>query len=88
MKGLILIAAVTVALSGPAALAQDAAAAASSPPADQAQAAAQVDCHHDGEVLLTANGPVVCHLKHPTGARNFSREWFREQQLRSSTMNH
>ncbi|HTQ13956.1 MAG TPA: hypothetical protein VMH86_08765 [Rhizomicrobium sp.] len=73
-----------------AAAAQDTPAQPATPPpaADQIQAAIQAHCHHDGEVLLTANGPVVCHLKHPTGVTNYSREWFREQQLRSASMNH
>jgi hypothetical protein len=48
----------------------------------------QVVCHHDGEIIQAPSGPVICHQKHPSGVHNMSRQWFQEQQMRSSTMNH
>ncbi|HEY2071583.1 MAG TPA: hypothetical protein VGG48_18630 [Rhizomicrobium sp.] len=58
-------------------------------PAAASATSAQVVCHHDGEVIQSATGPVLCHMKKPqAGVHNMSREWFRDQQLRSAQMNH
>lgn len=58
-------------------------------PVSQTTTSDRIVCHHDGEVIQSQSGPVVCHLKRPqAGMHNMSREWFRDQQLRSSTMNH
>lgn len=35
-----------------------------------------VVCHHDGEIIQSATGPVMCHMR-PMGGIHFkSREWF------------
>lgn len=58
-------------------------------PVSQTTASGHVVCHHDGEIIQAQSGPVICHMKHPQiGMHNMSREWLRDQQLRSSTMNH
>ncbi|HEX3675445.1 MAG TPA: hypothetical protein VHU87_14330 [Rhizomicrobium sp.] len=61
---------------------------AAQPVADAVPASGKVVCHHDGEIIQAQTGPVICHQKHTSGVTNMSREWLREQQLRSSTMNH
>jgi len=36
----------------------------------------RVVCHHDGEIIQSENGPVLCHMR-PVGGLHFkSREWF------------
>jgi hypothetical protein len=58
-------------------------------PVSQTMTSDRIVCHHDGEVIQAQSGPVICHLKRPEiGMHNMSRAWFRDQQLRGSTMNH
>jgi hypothetical protein len=48
----------------------------------------KVVCHHDGEIIQALTGPVICHKRPQSRLHDMSREWFREQQLRSASMNH
>jgi hypothetical protein len=45
-------------------------------PASMVQPTGRIVCHHDGEVIQSANGPVICHMRPVSGIHFKSRDWF------------
>jgi hypothetical protein len=45
-------------------------------PVSNVQTSGQVVCHHDGEIIQSATGPVLCHMRPVSGIHFKSREWF------------
>ncbi|HTQ13955.1 MAG TPA: hypothetical protein VMH86_08760 [Rhizomicrobium sp.] len=71
--------------SGSLALAQNGASA----PAGMAQPISTVSttCHHDGEVIQTPQGLMVCHLRPMSGVHFKSRDWFAGVSARAAATN-
>jgi hypothetical protein len=53
-----------------------------------AVSSARVVCHHDGEIIQSQNGPVLCHLKRPVSGVQFkSSDWYRSVGVRAAATN-